>query len=67
MEKDMIEEAFNFRNHVKYRAWIGFGNNGNLIKSLLKRRFWWVVNEGKLLESNFVWTQLKNNDYFSKQ
>jgi hypothetical protein len=28
---------------MRYKAWIGGGNNGNLIKGLLKRRFWWNV------------------------
>ena len=25
----------------KYKAWIGTGNNGNLLIALIKRRFWW--------------------------
>jgi hypothetical protein len=46
---------------MKYKAWVGSGNNGNLIKSLLKRRFWWNVVEDKTLNANFIWTQLKVN------
>ena len=34
-----------------------------LVKSLLKRRFWWVqVDDPK--DANFVWTQLKINNYY---
>lgn len=52
---------------MKYKAWIGEGNNGNLIKSLLKRRFWWTILDEKPQKANFLWTQLKNNEYFTKQ
>ena len=34
-----------------------------LIQSLLKRRFWWTqVDDPK--QANFVWTQLKINNYY---
>ena len=46
---------------MRYKAWVGSGNNGNLIKSLLKRRFWWHVLDEKSLNVNFIWTQLKIN------
>ena len=39
---------------------MGLGNNGQLIKGLLKRRFWWSVSDEKSLNVNFIWTQLKN-------
>lgn len=28
----------------KVKAYIGFGNNCNMIKGLLKRRFWWTIS-----------------------
>ena len=37
-----------------------------LIKSLMKRRFWWVPVDGPK-EANFVWTQLKVNNYYQYQ
>lgn len=52
---------------MKYKGWVGNGNNGNLIKVLLKRRFWWVIVEDKSQKVNFLWTQLKNNEFFAKQ
>jgi hypothetical protein len=27
----------------KRKAFVGFGNNCNMIKGLIKRRFWWTV------------------------
>jgi hypothetical protein len=29
--------------HQKYRVFIGRGNNSLLVKSIIKRRFWWEV------------------------
>lgn len=55
------------KNDKKYRAWIGIGNNGNLIIALIKRRFWWQIVEEKNWSVNFLWTQLKNNEYFKAQ
>jgi hypothetical protein len=44
---------------------IGHGNNSELIRSLMKRRSWWT--EGSIEQANFVWTQLKKQDIFSRQ
>ena len=50
----------------KYKYYLGKGNNSLLVKSLLKRRFWWVeVDDPK--NANFVWTQLKINTYYQFQ
>ena len=49
-----------------YKAFIGKGNNSNLIRNILRRRFWWNIvdrNEG----CNFVWTQLKVPTLFKTQ
>ena len=58
---------FPIRNDKKYKAWIGNGNNGNLLKALIKRRFWWQIVQEKSYNVNFIWTQLKNNEYFKVQ
>jgi hypothetical protein len=49
------------------KAWVGGGNNSPLVRELIKRRFWWQVVEERSLDVNFVWTQLKLNDYYKKQ
>jgi hypothetical protein len=46
-----------------YKAYIGSGNNSIMVKSILKRRFWWTITD-KPEGSNFVWTQLKVNSIF---
>lgn len=50
----------------KYKYFLGKGNNSLLVKSLMKRRFWWVQTD-EIKEANFVWTQLKNNIYYQYQ
>ncbi len=52
-----------------YKAFIGFGNNSCMVKSILRRRSWWtVVDTNTQMDScNFVWTQLKINNFFKGQ
>ena len=41
------------------------GNNGSIVKSTLKSRFWWV--EGKkddFRDANFIWTQWTKKSHF---
>ena len=40
---DEEETQFILKSDQKYKAYVGPGNNGKLIKSLIKRRFWWVL------------------------
>jgi carbonic anhydrase len=42
---------------------VGAGNNSSLVRSILKRRYWWTISE-KAENCHFVWTQLKNNNIF---
>lgn len=30
------------KNEVKYKYYVGKGNNRQLVKALMKRRFWWI-------------------------
>jgi len=41
-----------------FKIFIGRGNNCNLIKAVMKRRFWFEITKN-IEEANFVWTQLK--------
>ena len=50
----------------KYKFYLGKGNNYLLVKSLLKRRFWWTIEEDPK-KANFVWTQLKLNYFYQLQ
>ena len=49
----------------KPKVFIGRGNNSEIVKSLIKKRFWWTVSNDPL-ESQFVWTQNKMTSYHSK-
>lgn len=62
----MREDITYMKAEMKYRAYVGKGNNSLLIKSLLKRRFWWVIDE-ESKNCQFVWTQLKVNTCFTKE
>lgn len=38
----------NINNHSQtYKFYVGPGNNSNLIKGILKRRFWWTITNNK--------------------
>lgn len=51
-----------------YKFYVGPGNNCNLIKGVLKRRFWWTITTNKSDDNiNFIWTQLKINTFFKQQ
>lgn len=47
-----------YTQHFKY--FVGRGNNSNLVKQALKRRFWWTSgcrDEDEWEDFNFIWTQ----------
>ena len=51
---------------VCYRAYIGGGNNSLMIKSILKRRFWWNISD-RQEGCNLVWSQLRQTGIFKDQ
>lgn len=62
----LIDDPDKHKIDNKYKFYLGPGNNSLLIKSLMKRRFWWVqVDDPK--QANFVWTQLKVNNFYQFQ
>jgi hypothetical protein len=58
-----LKDCGSLRNEEKFKYYIGHGNNSMLIKSLMKRRFWWTLEDDSK-KSNFAWTQLKINNLF---
>jgi len=47
----------NFKYHVQ------LGNNGAMVKSVLKQRLWWIKSkQASFQDCHFVWTQWKQND-----
>lgn len=53
----MIKPLVN-KEKGKYLYYVGHGNNANLIRSLLRKRSWWVEVDS-IAKANLVWTQLK--------
>lgn len=51
----------------KLKAYFGSGNNCNMVKGLIKRRYWWTVSDELTEDCLFVWTQLKVNKIFERQ
>lgn len=50
-----------------YKGYVGRGNNGQLVKSLFKQRFWWMLHDKEELEKvNFMWTQCRKHDIMNK-
>jgi len=56
-----------FIPHNKLKAYVGHGNNCNMIKGLLKRRFWWAITDEYTEDCLFVWTQIKVGKIYERQ
>ena len=50
-----------------YKVFVGRGNNSLLVKGIIRRRPWWQLVDKITDDTNFVWTQLKVNDFFALQ
>ena len=43
--------------NVYYKCFIGKGNNSQLVQTLIRSRFWWLVQEKDRVDKvNFMWT-----------
>lgn len=62
----LLRDYSSFKPENKYKYYLGKGNNYLLVKSLLKRRFWWTLEEDPK-KANFAWTQLKLNHLYQYQ
>jgi hypothetical protein len=62
-----MDLAGDFNPQHKLKAFVGYGNNCNMIKGLLKRRFWWTISEENSEECSFVWTQIKVAKIYERQ
>jgi len=48
----------------QYKAFVGKGNNGLLIKSILKSRPWWCIRTSNDVDNcNLIWTEWKKPKY----
>ena len=57
-------EVEEYKKPVKY--YVGGGNNCNLVKSVLKNRFW-LEETNSAQEASFVWTQIKVEEFFESE
>lgn len=49
---------------AQYKAFVGKGNNGLLIKSILKSRPWWCIRTVTDVDNcNLIWTEWKKPKY----
>ena len=46
------------KERQRYTFYIGPGNNGNLVRSLMRKRCWWTEVDSTS-KANLVWTQLR--------
>lgn len=49
-----------------FKFYVGLGNNGNLVRAILKKRFWFEPTKNRE-EAHLVWTQLKDENIFKLQ
>lgn len=49
-----------------FRFYVGKGNNSRLVRRIMGKRPWWV-EEYKIENAHFVWTQLKVYDAYKTQ
>ena len=52
---------------TRLKAYVYYGNNCNMVKGLIKKRFWWSLVEEYSEDCLFVWSQLKFNKIYRKQ
>ncbi len=60
------DPRFNLPNRVN-RFWVGLGNNSNVVKSVLKQRYWWQKGTSENLEEvDFIWTAWKRQKHIDR-
>jgi hypothetical protein len=48
------------------RVTIKPGNNSKLVKNIMRKRWWWSI-ENNSANSHFIWSQLKDKNIFSNK
>lgn len=51
----------------RVEIFVGQGNNSNLIKKVLKKRWWLQLGEAVTANTQFVWTQIKHKNFVMSQ
>ncbi|EGR29568.1 tubulin-tyrosine ligase family protein, putative [Ichthyophthirius multifiliis] len=50
-----------------YKAYIPKGNNDVLIRTCLKKRFWWSLIEKNNKKTNLIWTEIKQRNFYKQK
>ncbi len=58
-----VRVAAPLEEKVKLRYYVGKGNNGEIIRLQMKKRFWWTPCSDPL-HANFLWTQYGMQSYY---
>jgi hypothetical protein len=67
IDLDLEAASLTNKKYKPCKAFIGYGNNSNMIKGLLKRRFWWIISDEMADDCALVWTQVKINKIYERQ
>lgn len=61
----LIVSSVQIPGHFTYKAYIGRGNNGTLVRGILKNRWWWTLAESSYDAGDIqlLWTQWRNADF----
>ncbi|CAD8044235.1 unnamed protein product [Paramecium primaurelia] len=49
---------------IVYKAFITKGNNGQLVRQLIKSRSWWILIDSPSNDMNLYWTQLRKQGFY---
>lgn len=54
----LLSTKYEFQRKSSFKAYICRGNNGHIVKTVLKKRWWWsIVDKCDPEDCDFVWTQ----------
>ena len=69
--RDCLWKVAYCNNHIlkhkdRPKVYVGRGNNSNLLKALVRKRWWWTLEKDEA-NADFVWTQLKVSFVYEHQ
>ena len=58
LQLNWLSTKYDFQRKTSFKAYICKGNNGRIVKTVLKKRWWWtLVDKCNPEECDFIWTQ----------
>ncbi|EGR31979.1 tubulin-tyrosine ligase family protein, putative [Ichthyophthirius multifiliis] len=66
-QNSIFVEAPSDKNYPLYKAYVGKGNNSQLIRMIFKKRTWWTLTDQKEDSIiNILWTQLRSQKFLDQ-